>query len=85
MSRLFAIDQLEILDAPIERSFKMLVELANRLLNTPVALISIVTYERQFFVSSDGLGEPWASRRETPLSHSFCQHGTLGLPRCALH
>ena len=74
MSRLFAIDQLEILDAPIERSFKMLVELANRLLDTPVSLISIVTDKRQFFVSSDGLGEPWASQRETPLSHSFCQH-----------
>jgi signal transduction histidine kinase len=74
LSRLFAIDQLEILDAPIERSFKMLVELANRLLDTPVALISIVTDKRQFFVRSDGLGEPWASHRETPLSHSFCQH-----------
>lgn len=73
-SRLSAIHRLDILDVPRERGFKMLVELANRLLNTPVALITIVTDDRQFFVSSDGLGEPWASKRETPLSHSFCQH-----------
>lgn len=72
--RLSAIARLEILDQPIERNFKMLVELANSLLDTRVTLISIVTDDRQFFVSSDGLGEPWSSRRETPLSHSFCQH-----------
>ena len=33
--------------------------------------------DRQFFKSSRGLPEPWASRRETPLSHSFCQHVVL--------
>ncbi len=44
------------------------------LLETPVSLITLVTDSRQFFVSSTGLPEPWASRRETPLSHSFCQH-----------
>jgi PAS domain S-box-containing protein len=36
--------------------------------------ISLVDQERQFFKSFVGLGEPWASRRETPLSHSFCRH-----------
>src|SRR3712207_8148537 len=30
--------------------------------------------DRQFFKSAVGLPEPWAARRETPLSHSFCQH-----------
>lgn len=72
--RLAVLENLEILDAPTERIFQMLTELANKLLGTPVSLISLVTDQRQFFVSSDGLGEPWASRRETGLSHSFCQH-----------
>ena len=30
--------------------------------------------DRQFFKSSIGLGALWACKRETPLSHSFCQH-----------
>lgn len=67
--RLAALRDLEILDAPVERNFQMLTELASKLLETPVSLISLVTDSRQFFVSSEGLGEPWAKRRETPLSH----------------
>jgi len=39
-----------------------------------VALVSLVDSDRQFFKSCIGLAEPWASERETPLSHSFCQH-----------
>ena len=72
--RLQALEELDVLDAPSRRSFQMLVDLANKFLGTPVALISLVTNERQFFLSSSGLGEPWASCRETPLTHSFCQH-----------
>jgi GAF domain-containing protein len=36
--------------------------------------VSLVDADRQFFKSALGLPEPWATRRETPLSHSFCQH-----------
>ena len=72
--RMQALEDLNVLDAPSRRSFQMLVELANKFLSTPVALISLVTPERQFFLSSSGLSEPWASKRETPLTHSFCQH-----------
>ena len=72
--RLQALEDLDVLDAPSRRSFQMLVDLANKFLGTPVALISIVTPKRQFFLSSSGLSEPWASCRETPLTHSFCQH-----------
>ncbi len=72
--RLQALEDLDVLDSPSRRSFQMLVDLANKFLGTPVALISLVTTERQFFLSTCGLGEPWASDRETPLTHSFCQH-----------
>jgi len=46
------------------------------MLGVPVSLVSIVDFDgdRQFFASAKGLGEPWATKRETPLSHSFCQH-----------
>ena len=45
-----------------------------RLLGAPVALVSLVDADRQFFKSAIGLPEPYASARQTPLSHSFCQH-----------
>jgi GAF domain-containing protein len=42
-----------------------------------VALVTLVEPGRQFFTACHGLGEPWASARQTPLSHSFCQHPVL--------
>ncbi len=72
--RLAALRELELLDTPAEPGFDRLTALAARVLRAPVALVSLVDGDRQFFKSAVGLGEPWASRRETPLSHSFCQH-----------
>ncbi len=43
-------------------------------MQTPVALVSLVDGQRQFFKSCVGLPEPWAKSRQTPLTHSFCQH-----------
>jgi formate hydrogenlyase transcriptional activator len=37
-------------------------------------MVSLVDGDRQFFKSSVGLPEPWASLRQTPLTHSFCKH-----------
>lgn len=63
-----------LLDSPPEEAYDRITELAARLLDAPTALISLVDEDRQFFKSCVGLGEPWSSTRETPLSHSFCQH-----------
>ena len=50
-------------------------------LDVPVALVSLVDTEGQVFPGAEGLPEPWASERSTPLTHSFCQHVvTAGLP-----
>jgi GAF domain-containing protein/serine phosphatase RsbU (regulator of sigma subunit) len=49
-------------------------EWARESLGVPVALVSLVRAGDQVFPGMAGLGEPWASRRSTPLSHSFCQH-----------
>ena len=48
--------------------------MASRILKSPVAVISFVDDCHQFFKSAVGLGEPWASDRSTPLTHSFCKH-----------
>jgi GAF domain-containing protein len=72
--RLAALRETALLDSPAEDAFDRLTRLARRVLNVPVAIVSLVDDHRQFFKSADGLPEPWASRRETPLSYSFCQH-----------
>ena len=72
--RLAALNAAALLDSPPDESFDRLTRLAAKVVNAPVALVSAVDRDRQFFKSCLGLPEPWATRRETPLSHSFCQH-----------
>jgi signal transduction histidine kinase len=73
-ARLAALRELGLLDTPPTGAFDRLTRLAAAVLHAPVALVSLVEDDRQFFLSGIGLPEPWASTRETPLSHSFCQH-----------
>jgi len=73
-ARLQALADTGLMDSAPEPAYDRLTTLAAAVLKAPVALISLVDDHRQFFKSSVGLPEPWASRRETPLSHSFCQH-----------
>jgi len=63
-----------LLDSPPQESFDRLTRLTSTVLNVPVALVSLVDSDRQFFKSCLGLAQPWAAQRQTPLSHSFCQH-----------
>lgn len=72
LERLAALRALGLLDAPPAEPFKTYVRLAARLTGAPVALVSLVEDQRQFFAASLGLGEPPPA--ETPISHSFCQH-----------
>lgn len=43
-------------------------------IGVPVSLVSLVQTDQQVFPGMCGLPDPWASRRSTPLTHSFCQH-----------
>jgi len=54
--------------------FDRFARLAARVAAAPTALVSIVTEERQYFAGLCGIAQPWADARQTPLSHSFCQH-----------
>ncbi|HVM19780.1 MAG TPA: GAF domain-containing protein, partial [Egibacteraceae bacterium] len=73
-ARLRALHLTQLLDSPPEESFDRFTRLAARVTKAPVSLVTLVDEDRQFFKSCLGLPEPWASDRETPLSHSFCQH-----------
>ncbi len=72
--RLQAVRRSGLLDSPPETRFDRLTRVAASALDAPVALLTIIDEERQFLKSCAGVGEPWASSRELPLSHSYCQH-----------
>ncbi len=72
--RLRELQRSMLLDSPPEESFDRLTRLTSTVLNVPIALVSLVDSDRQFFKSCLGLPQPWAAQRQTPLSHSFCQH-----------
>jgi signal transduction histidine kinase len=72
--RLAELEATGLLDSPPEEPFDRITRLAERLLDVPVALISLVDRDRQFFTSHVGLEGVWAEERQSPLSHSFCQY-----------
>lgn len=72
--RLQAIEDTGLLGITEDPFLHRLTRLAAKTLGASVALMSLVGEDRQFFASSWGLPEPWATERGTTLLHSFCQH-----------
>ncbi len=72
--RLAELEKTRLMDSVEEPTFNFYTRMASRLLGVPVSLISLVDSNRQFFKSSLGLPQPYQEARQTPLSHSFCQH-----------
>jgi signal transduction histidine kinase len=77
--RLAAVYRLGVLDSDPEEVFDRLTRIAASIVGAPIALCTIIAPDRQFFKSSFGLPEPFASVRQTPLTHSFCQHVVTGM------
>jgi two-component sensor histidine kinase len=72
--RLTALEETALLDTAPEAEYDRLTRMARHVFDVPIVLISLVDDRRQFFKSQQGLPEPVASIRETPLSHSYCKH-----------
>ncbi|MEQ8860953.1 MAG: sensor domain-containing diguanylate cyclase [Pseudomonadales bacterium] len=72
-TRLDTLRALNILDTSPEERFDRLTRLAKRLFGVPIALVSLVDEDRQWFKSCEGL-----SATETPRDISFCGHAILG-------
>jgi len=72
-ARLNALRSLDILDTDAEDRFDRVTRLARRLFRVPIALVSLVDADRQWFKSRQGL-----DATETPRDVSFCGHAILG-------
>ena len=68
-ARLAALNRLEILDSAPEASFDSLVGLTAQIFNAPIAAISFLDADRQWFKARVGLDLP-----QTDIRQSFCVH-----------
>ena len=73
-SRLAALEATGLLDGAANDVLDRLTRLTTRLLEVPMALVSLVDDRSQHFPGLTGLGGWAGDQRGTPLSHSFCQH-----------
>ncbi len=69
-SRQQSLDLLAVLDSGAEASFDGLVQAAAAICGTPIALISLIDHDRQWFKANVGL----EGVSETPRAISFCTH-----------
>ena len=67
--RLNALHELNILDTPAEDRFDRITRLATRILDVPIALITLINGNRQWIKGCCGL-----DATETPRAVSFCAH-----------
>ncbi|MFG6468048.1 EAL domain-containing protein [Roseateles sp. BYS87W] len=72
-ARLAALHQLGVLDTPAEAAFDALTAAAAALCGVPIALVSLVDGQRQWFKARVGL-----TADETPREQAFCAHTILG-------
>lgn len=70
--RLETLRNLKLLDTPPEDRFDRVTRLAKRVFGTPIALVSLVDADRQWFKSKQGL-----DATETHREISFCGHAIL--------
>jgi two-component sensor histidine kinase len=70
--RLEALAQFDILDTPPERGFDDIVELTAQICSVPVALVSLVADNRQWFKAKIGISDC-----ETDLNSSVCAHALI--------
>jgi diguanylate cyclase (GGDEF)-like protein len=72
-ARIAMLRSLEILDTAPDERFDRLTRLAKHVFEVPIAVVSLVDGDRQWFKSCSGV-----SVRQTPRDVSFCGHAILG-------
>ncbi|MES2499512.1 MAG: GAF domain-containing protein [Pseudomonadota bacterium] len=73
IKRLAALRRLKISDSPYESLFNTITRAISEICRTPIALISFIEEDRQWFKSNVGLN----GITETPIEQAFCAHTIL--------
>jgi GAF domain-containing protein len=79
-ARLAALRQYRILDTEPERAFDDLALLASHICQTPIALITLVDADRQWFKARTGVAVSQTSRAVSFCSHAIEQSGLFIVP-----
>jgi CheY-like chemotaxis protein len=78
--RLASLHSLHILDTPPEERFDKLTRIAASLFNVPVALVSLIDANRQWFKSAYGTNVCESSRDVSFCAHAILQHEVMIIP-----
>lgn len=76
--RLQALARTELLDTPAEDVFDQMTQELKEAFDAPIAMLSLIDGERQFWKSTAGLPEHLSELRESPRSTSICGHVVAG-------
>lgn len=78
-----ALDALDLVYSPPEERFERITRLTKRLFDVPIALISLVSNDVQWFKSRQGLTVPETSREISFCAHAILRHETFVVPNAA--
>jgi signal transduction histidine kinase len=79
--RLAMVESIGLLGTATEEPYDRISRLASRMMSAPIATVTLIDRDRQFYKACVGIPEPLSTTRETSLDFSFCKHTiALGTP-----
>ena len=77
-ARIQAVNNTGLMDAGRQAAFDRLAQLAAKVVDAPLTIVSLVGAEKQYFVADYGLPSPFKETRELPIDSSICRYTLEG-------